>query len=167
MYSQSQGSTYPAQSQLADTTSYMHFGNSSYAPPPQDQLVNNAHESQSMMINSNGGAAPAGSQSQHLVQPPPEVNPFSDWSNAGSSRGGDGFLSEEEIRARSNEMLENDDMQQLLRLFSMSGGGGGGPQTPMNMGEDGFGFHSFGQSSSMGFGFHQFFHVLSLSLSLY
>ncbi|XP_056867196.1 calmodulin-binding protein 60 C isoform X2 [Raphanus sativus] len=159
VYSQSQGSTYPAQSQLADTTSYMHFGNSSYAPPPQDQLVNNAHESQSMMINnSNGGAArlalgaaPAGSQSQHLVQPPPEVNPFSDWSNAGSSRGGDGFLSEEEIRARSNEMLENDDMQQLLRLFSMSGGGGGGPQTPMNMGEDGFGFHSFGQSSVAGY----------------
>ncbi|CAN6893280.1 unnamed protein product [Brassica oleracea] len=33
--------------------------------------------------------------------------------------------------------------QQLLRLFSMSGGGGGGPQTPMNMGEDGFGFHFF------------------------
>ncbi|CAF2156858.1 unnamed protein product [Brassica rapa subsp. narinosa] len=42
-------------------------------------------------------------------------------------------------------MLETDDMQQLLRLFSISGGGSGGPQTPMNMGEDGFGFHSFGQ----------------------
>ncbi|CDY60736.1 BnaA07g35960D [Brassica napus] len=40
-------------------------------------------------------------------------------------------------------MLETDDMQQLLRLFSISGGGSGGPQTPMNMGEDGFGFHSF------------------------
>ncbi|KAL0733356.1 hypothetical protein Bca4012_009566 [Brassica carinata] len=147
---QSQGSTFPAQSQLADTTCYMHFGNSSYAT--QDQLINNTHESQSM-INSNGGARlalgpPIGSQSQHVVQPPhPEVNPLSDWSNTGN-RGGDGLLSEEEIRARSNEMLENDDMQQLLRLFSMSGGGGG-PQTPMNMAEDGFGFHSFGQSSSV------------------
>ncbi|CAN6813165.1 unnamed protein product [Brassica oleracea var. botrytis] len=155
VYSQSQGTSFPAQSQLADTTSYMHFGNSSYAPP-QDQLINNTHESQSM-INSNGGGslalgAPTGSQSQHLVQPPPEVNLFNDWSNTGNRGGGDGFLSEEEIRARSNEMLENDDMQQLLRLFSMSGGGGGGPQTPINMGEDGFGFNSFGQSSMGGYG---------------
>uniref|UniRef100_M4FHU6 Uncharacterized protein n=1 Tax=Brassica campestris TaxID=3711 RepID=M4FHU6_BRACM len=68
--------------------------------------------------------------------------PFDDWLNAGN-RGGDGFLSEEEIRDCNNEMLETDDMQQLLRLFSISGGGSGGPQTPMNMGEDGFGFHSF------------------------
>nr|VDD54646.1 unnamed protein product [Brassica oleracea] len=37
--------------------------------------------------------------------------------------------------------------QQLLRLFSMSGGGGDGPQTPMNMGEDGFGFHFFDQQT--------------------
>ncbi|KAF3514393.1 hypothetical protein F2Q69_00004609 [Brassica cretica] len=155
VYSQSQGTSFPAQSQLADTTSYMHFGNSSYAPP-QDQLINNMHESQSM-INSNGGGslalgAPTGSQSQHLVQPPPEVNLFNDWSNTGNRGGGDGFLSEEEIRARSNEMLENDDMQQLLRLFSMSGGGGGGPQTPINMGGDGFGFNSSGQSSMGGYG---------------
>ncbi|KAG2302991.1 hypothetical protein Bca52824_031642 [Brassica carinata] len=47
-------------------------------------------------------------------------------------------------------MLENDDMQQLLRLFSMNGVGG--PQTPMNMQEDGFGFHSFGQSSMGDYG---------------
>lgn len=145
MYNQSPGSSFPAQSQLADTTSYMHFGNTSFAP--QDQLINNPHESQSM-INSNGGARlalgpPTGSQNQQFVQPPPEINSFNDWSNTGN-RGNDGFLSEEEIRARSNEMLENDDMQQFLRLFSM---GGGDQQTPMNMPEDGFGFHSFDQSS--------------------
>lgn len=143
-YNQSPASSFPGQSQLADTT-YMHFGNSSFAP--QDQLVNNTHESQSM-INSNGGVrlalGPAtGSQNQQLVQPPPEINSYNDWSNT-CNRGVDGFLSEEEIRARSNEMLENDDMQQLLRLFSMNGGD---QQTPMNMGEDGFGFHSFGQTA--------------------
>ncbi|KAF3569251.1 hypothetical protein DY000_02012067, partial [Brassica cretica] len=144
VYNQIPASSFPAQS---DTTSYMQYGNASFAP--QDQLVSNTHESQGMM-NGNGGGRLAlgpssGSQNNHLVQPHSEMNPFNDWSN----RGGDGFLSEEEIRARSNEMLENDDMQQLLRLFSMNGGGGGGggPQTPMNMGEDGFGFHSFGQSS--------------------
>ncbi|XP_010414641.1 PREDICTED: calmodulin-binding protein 60 C [Camelina sativa] len=146
VYNQSPASSFPGQSQLADTTTYMHFGNSSYAP--QDQLINNTHESQSM-INSNGGVrlalGPAtGSQNQQLVQPPPpEINSYNDWSNT-CNRGVDGFLSEEEIRARSNEMLENDDMQQLLRLFSMNGGE---QQTPMNMGEDGFGFHSFGETS--------------------
>uniref|UniRef100_A0A1J3GWE2 Calmodulin-binding protein 60 B n=1 Tax=Noccaea caerulescens TaxID=107243 RepID=A0A1J3GWE2_NOCCA len=144
-----EASSFLAQSQLADTSSYMHYGNASFAP--QEQLLNNTHESQSM-IDSNGGVRlalgpPRGSQSQHMAQlPPPETNSsFNDW---GNNRGGDGFLSEEEIRLRSNEMLENDDMQQLLRLFSMSGGGGD-QQTPMNMGEDGFGFHSFGESSSV------------------
>ncbi|CAE5989010.1 unnamed protein product [Arabidopsis arenosa] len=143
-YNQSPASSFPGQSQLADTT-YMHFGNSSFAP--QDQLINSTHESQSM-INSNGGVrlalGPAtGSQNQQLVHPPPEINSYNDWSNT-CNRGVEGFLSEEEIRARSNEMLENDDMQQLLRLFSMNGGD---QQTPMNMGEDGFGFHSFGQTA--------------------
>uniref|UniRef100_A0A1J3FZJ0 Calmodulin-binding protein 60 B n=1 Tax=Noccaea caerulescens TaxID=107243 RepID=A0A1J3FZJ0_NOCCA len=144
-----EASSFLAQSQLADTSSYMHYGNASFAP--QEQLLNNTHESQSM-IDSNGGVRlalgrPRGSQSQHMAQlPPPETNSsFNDW---GNNRGGDGFLSEEEIRLRSNEMLENDDMQQLLRLFSMSGGGGD-QQTPMNMGEDGFGFHSFGECSSV------------------
>ncbi|KAG7579649.1 CALMODULIN-BINDING PROTEIN60 [Arabidopsis thaliana x Arabidopsis arenosa] len=143
-YNQSPASSFPGQSQLADTT-YMHFGNSSFAP--QEQLINSTHESQSM-INSNGGVrlalGPAtGSQNQQLVHPPPEINSYNDWSNT-CNRGVEGFLSEEEIRARSNEMLENDDMQQLLRLFSMNGGD---QQTPMNMGEDGFGFHSFGQTT--------------------
>ncbi|XP_010467708.1 PREDICTED: calmodulin-binding protein 60 C-like [Camelina sativa] len=146
VYNQSPASSFPGQSQIADTTTYMHFGNSSFAP--QDQLINNTHESQTM-INSNGGVrlalGPAtGSQNQQLVQPPPpEINSYNDWSNT-CNRGVDGFLSEEEIRARSNEMLENDDMQQLLRLFSMNGGD---QQTQMNMGEDGFGFHSFGETS--------------------
>ncbi|XP_010489590.1 PREDICTED: calmodulin-binding protein 60 C-like [Camelina sativa] len=146
VYNQSPASSFPGQSQLADTTTYMHFGNSSFAP--QDQLINNTNESQSM-INNNGGVrlafgAATGSQNQQLVQPPPpEINSYNDWSNT-CNRGVDGFLSEEEIRARSNEMLENDDMQQLLRLFSMNGGD---QQTQMNMGEDGFGFHTFGETS--------------------
>ncbi|ESQ50567.1 hypothetical protein EUTSA_v10022604mg [Eutrema salsugineum] len=130
------------QSQLgADTSSYMHFGNNSFAT--QEQLINNAHGSQSNGVGARLALCPpTGSQSQQMVQPPPEMNSFnSDWSNTGN-----GFLSEEEIRARSNEMLENDDMQQLLRLFSMSGGEQQ-QTTPMNLSEDGFGFHSFGQSS--------------------
>lgn len=145
VYNQSPASSFPAQSQLAaDTSSYINFGNTSFTP--EDQLISNPHESQHM-INTNGSVRlalgrPSGSQNQQFVQPPPEMNSFNDWSNTGD-RGNGGFLSEEEIRARSHEMLGTDDMQQLLRLFSMNGD----QQTPMNMPEDGFGFHSFGQSS--------------------
>ena len=45
-----------------------------------------------------------------------------DTSNLASYRGLD-FFPEEEIRTRSHEILENDDMQHLLRMFSMGGHG--------------------------------------------
>ncbi|KAE8672061.1 Calmodulin-binding protein isoform 4 [Hibiscus syriacus] len=60
------------------------------------------------------------------------VNHFNDWTNS-RDRGVEDFFSEEEIRMRSNEMLENEDMQHLLRLFSM--------ESPCFCTEDGgFGF---------------------------
>ncbi|KAI3818760.1 hypothetical protein L1987_12577 [Smallanthus sonchifolius] len=43
-----------------------------------------------------------------------------------SFRGSDDYFPEEEIRMRSHEMLENEDMQHMLRLFNMGGGGGQG-----------------------------------------
>ncbi|KAJ4872165.1 Transcription factor CBF/NF-Y/archaeal histone domain protein [Raphanus sativus] len=36
------------------------------------------------------------------------------------ARGGDGFLSEEEIRATSNKTLENEDIQQLMRWLFLA-----------------------------------------------
>ncbi|KFK39129.1 hypothetical protein AALP_AA3G204700 [Arabis alpina] len=83
VYNQSSGSSFSAQSQLADTSSYIHFGNTSFTP--QDQLISNTHESQHM-INNNGGVRlalgpPIGLQNQQFVQPPPEINSFNDWSN--------------------------------------------------------------------------------------
>lgn len=47
-------------------------------------------------------------------------------SNFTSFRGVDDFFSEEEIRMRSHEMLENEDMQNLLRIFNAGGGHGHG-----------------------------------------
>ncbi|KAL6652672.1 hypothetical protein ACP70R_011597 [Stipagrostis hirtigluma subsp. patula] len=48
------------------------------------------------------------------------VNPF-DWSRSQENRGGlDDYLMEE-IRVRSHEILENDEMQQMLRILSMGG----------------------------------------------
>ncbi|XP_011043291.1 PREDICTED: uncharacterized protein LOC105138780 isoform X4 [Populus euphratica] len=44
-------------------------------------------------------------------------------SNLNLHRGKEDFFSEEEIRTRSHDMLENEDMQQLLRIFNMGGQG--------------------------------------------
>ncbi|CAA6672206.1 unnamed protein product [Spirodela intermedia] len=45
----------------------------------------------------------------------PDLGSFDDWSSSH-------LFSEEEIRMRSHEMLENEDMQHLLRTFTMGGG---------------------------------------------
>jgi hypothetical protein len=53
---------------------------------------------------------------------PSGINPFDDWSRLQENRGGgvDDYLMDE-IRARSHEILENDEMQQMLRILSMGG----------------------------------------------
>ncbi|KAG6642698.1 calmodulin-binding protein 60 B-like isoform X1 [Carya illinoinensis] len=48
------------------------------------------------------------------------------------------YFPEEEIRMRSHEMLENEDMQHLLRMFSM----GGHSHASVNMNEDGYPYSS-------------------------
>ncbi|XP_057787641.1 calmodulin-binding protein 60 B-like isoform X2 [Salvia miltiorrhiza] len=73
--------------------------------------------------------------------------PFEDWPS--SREKGVDFLSEEEIRMRSHEMLENEDMQHLLRLFSMGG------HAPINGPEDGYGFPSYISSPSPGFSYNE------------
>ncbi|CAL9226846.1 unnamed protein product [Arabidopsis halleri] len=63
------------------------------------------------------------------------LNPFEDWINPNEND----LFAEEEIRQRSHDMLANEDMQQLLQLFSMGGGNG----------EDGFAFPSFMHNTPM------------------
>ncbi|XP_071721204.1 calmodulin-binding protein 60 B-like isoform X2 [Rutidosis leptorrhynchoides] len=77
------------------------------------------------------------------------IHPFNEWSHNNEDKGVEDLMSEEEIRMRSNEMLENEDMQQLLRLFSMGGGGG----HASNVSEDGFSFPSFMPSPAPNFDF--------------
>ncbi|KAJ6769749.1 CALMODULIN-BINDING PROTEIN [Salix purpurea] len=55
-------------------------------------------------------------------------------SNLNSYRGTEDYFSEEEIRTRSHEMLENEDMQNLLRGFNMGGQG----LSSVNVTEDGY-----------------------------
>ncbi|XP_076945921.1 calmodulin-binding protein 60 D-like [Bidens hawaiensis] len=83
------------------------------------------------------------------VQQQPNMSPFDGWSNNSRDKGVGDFMSEDEIRMRSHEMLENEDMQHLLRLFSMGGGHGG------NMVEDGFSFPSFMPSTAPNFDFDE------------
>jgi hypothetical protein len=81
-----------------------------------------------------------------LGQPmqPAGLSPFDQWSQPQENRGVDDYLMEE-IRLRSHEILENDEMQQMLRILNM----GGAP----NMGDDGFTFPPDMQSSTPIFNF--------------
>lgn len=73
-----------------------------------------------------------------------EVNPFEDWTEGGGSKSLEmGFLTEDEIRMRSHEILENEDMQHLLRLFSIGGG-----HSANIVEEDGFVFPPYNMPSS-------------------
>ncbi|KAJ1271167.1 hypothetical protein BS78_06G108100 [Paspalum vaginatum] len=52
---------------------------------------------------------------------PSVLNPFDDWSRLQENRGGADDYLMEEIRARSHDLLENDEMQHMLRILSMGG----------------------------------------------
>jgi len=55
---------------------------------------------------------------------------------------------EEEIRMRSHEILENEEMQHLLRVLTM-----GGAQGTSGMADDGYGFSSYMNTPGTTFGF--------------
>ncbi|TQD77320.1 hypothetical protein C1H46_037143 [Malus baccata] len=65
-------------------------------------------------------------------------------SNPSSYRGVEDLFPEEEIRMRSNEILENEDMQHLLRIFNMGGQGQGHSycHSSMNVTEDNYPYSS-------------------------
>ncbi|KAI3801652.1 hypothetical protein L1987_29762 [Smallanthus sonchifolius] len=118
--------------------------------------VGNSQQIQNNGYDNSSGLALGPPQSSSSFQPmntsiqqQPNMNPFDDWSHNSHDKGVGDFMSEEEIRMRSHEMLENEDMQQLLRLFSMGGGHGS------NMAEDGFSFPSFMQSPAPNFDFDE------------
>lgn len=73
-----------------------------------------------------------------------------------SFRGLEDFFPEEEIRMRSHEMLENEDMQHLLRLFNMGSGGAHGQTSTGHVNESHYPYSSNympNTPSSFGYGF--------------
>ncbi|RID74085.1 hypothetical protein BRARA_B01201 [Brassica rapa] len=151
-YDQTTVASYPLHPQLLDSNPRAHFEVAS------DQLMGSVHQAQSSTNNQNmNGLLALGppqayqninSSSAHQEN----LNPFEDcWSN---HRGGaeEDFFSEEEIRLRSHEMLENEDMKQFLRLFSMGGGGGTGNDSVAHFPEDGYSsFPSFLNTPMQGY----------------
>ncbi|KAJ0569322.1 putative CALMODULIN-BINDING PROTEIN60 [Helianthus annuus] len=120
-----------------------HIGNS-------QQIQNNGYDNRSGLALGPPQSSSSSFQPVNTpVQQQPNMNPFEDWSHNSRDKGVGDFMSEEEIRMRSHEMLENEDMQQLLRLFSMGGG------HSSNVAEDGFSFPSFMQSPAPNFDFDE------------
>ncbi|CAJ2648738.1 unnamed protein product [Trifolium pratense] len=125
------------QPQNADLNSALQFGNTAF--PLQNLLMGASHQSQ---LPSN--------ENELSLGPPQSATPG--FQTVGLSdptyRGFEDFFPEEDIRIRSHEMLENEDMQHLLRIFNM----GGQPQTSFNAPEDGYPYSSaYMPSTSMNY----------------
>ncbi|KAJ8560504.1 hypothetical protein K7X08_022364 [Anisodus acutangulus] len=131
-YNDSMVARMPTQSPMMNSNSRSQFESDPFAP---QQQITSTHQLQNTRYDNNVGLALGPPQSSSFPQN--NLNPF------------DEFLSEEEIRMRSNEILENDDMQHLLRLFSMGG------HASVNVPEDGYGFPSFMPSPSPSFGYDE------------
>ncbi|KAL6520644.1 Calmodulin-binding protein 60 B [Orobanche minor] len=142
-YSDYMTTRYPSQPQIMNPVPHSQFDIASFTQQ-QDEQVSQfqtpaAYCSRVGLALGPPQASPSfqeGGTSSSLPQQS-NLNPFED------------FLSEEEIRMRSHEMLENEDMQHLLRLFSM------GAHAPISGSEDGFGFPSYMPAApAPGFGFN-------------
>ncbi|KAG8058981.1 hypothetical protein GUJ93_ZPchr0002g24094 [Zizania palustris] len=126
--------------------------------PPESQLNGSSLQNQAPMVLALG---PSQQQQQHQqnfefpalghsMQPSTGLNPFEDWPQPQpqpqeSPSGFDDYLMEE-IRMRSHEILENDEMQHMLRILSM-----GGASTSLT--EEGFSFPSYVPSTPPSFNF--------------
>ncbi|KAE8718779.1 Calmodulin-binding protein 60 B [Hibiscus syriacus] len=157
-YNDNRSTRYLGQSQAVNSNSGNQFESMQFVP---DDLINNSQQQQS---SRNGrdvvGLVLGPPQSSSLdfqnvgsSMLPSNLNSFDDWTNIGDKTVGVGdktvgdLLSEEEIRLRSHEMLENEDRQHLLRLFTMGG------QASINTTEDGgYGFPSCMPSPMPNFG---------------
>ncbi|KAK3011450.1 hypothetical protein RJ639_011148, partial [Escallonia herrerae] len=142
-YEDSLATRFPTQSQLVSCNTRSQFDSSSH-----DQQVN-----QSARYNNRIGLALGHSQSSSFQTAGPSIqqpnlNPFEEWSH-NRDKSVEDFVSEDEIRIRSHEMLENEDMQHLLRLFSLGG------HASVSVPDDGFAFPSYMPSPSSNFSYDE------------
>ncbi|CAD5173820.1 unnamed protein product [Musa acuminata subsp. malaccensis] len=137
VYSGNEGVTYS--SSLPNVVSDTNMQYESACFTPQNEAIGSAQQSLITRNDSTSLALALPQQTSIGFQPSSHsmehsgLNIYDDWSGQQDSRCMDDFFSEEEIRLRSHEMLENEDMQHLLRTFTMGGASVGLP-------EDGYGF---------------------------
>ncbi|KAI8018179.1 Calmodulin-binding protein 60 B [Camellia lanceoleosa] len=152
-YNDNPAARYPTQLQFANSNSRAQFDSNLFAP--HDAQSSNSHQIQTNRYDNRVGLALGPPQSSTSFQTigtsvqQSNLNPFDDWSHNRDKGVVDEFLSEEEIRLRSHEMLENEDMQHLLRLFSMGG------HASVNGPEDGYSFPTYMPSPSPNFSFDE------------
>jgi len=138
---------FAGQPQQLTTNNQISYGNLPYNNAANQVVVGSSHHSALPGTDSVVGLALGPPQSTvttlipyqapGTVMQPGTTNGVDDWSRTRDTRGQvDDFFSEEDIRSRSMEMLENEDMQQLLRMFSIGGGGVG-------VADDGFSYPPF------------------------
>ncbi|KAF0906123.1 hypothetical protein E2562_009114 [Oryza meyeriana var. granulata] len=113
----------------------------SFLPPSMLMGSDNQETGNDAMGLELGQLQQAISQSQSIQ--PANVG-YDDWTRSQNGQFADDFT--EDIRMKSHQMLESEDMQQLLRVFSM-----GGAST--NLQEDAFGFPSYMPSPLPNLGF--------------
>ncbi|KAG5563715.1 hypothetical protein RHGRI_000050 [Rhododendron griersonianum] len=149
-YNDNLATRYP--SPFLNSNSRSQFDSSPF--PLHDQQISTSHQIQNNSFDNKVGLALGPLQSSTSFQTigpsvqHSNINPFDDWSNNRDKGAASDFMSEEEIRIRSHEMLENEDMQHLLRLFSMGG------HASVSGPEDGYPFPSYMPSPSP-FGFEE------------
>ncbi|XP_030955090.1 calmodulin-binding protein 60 B [Quercus lobata] len=144
-YNDNLATRYSTQPQIVNSNSRSQFDSTSFVP--HDHMITNSHQPQSTRNNNSavglalGPPQPSTSGLQNInsTLTPATLNPFDEWSQ-NRDKGVEDFFSEEEIRIRSHEMLENEDMQHLLRLFSMGG------HASINVPEDAYQFTPYVQS---------------------
>ncbi|XP_052181511.1 calmodulin-binding protein 60 D-like isoform X2 [Diospyros lotus] len=140
-------------SQLVTSNSRAQFDSSLFAPQDHQQITISQQIHSDRYDNGVGLALgpPQSSTSFPSISSTVQqshLSPFDDWSN-NRDKVGEDFLSEDEIRIRSHEMLENEDMQHLLRFFSMGG------HASVNEPEDGYSFQSYMPMSPPNFSFDE------------
>jgi hypothetical protein len=135
-YNENLSTRYSTEAQIVNPNPRIPFDSTSFAS--HEHVINNSHQAQSTRNDAVGLelGRPQSSTSGFQAIQPSTHNPFDDWTQ-NRDRGVDEFFSEEEIRIRSHEMLENEEMQQLLRILSMGG------HASVNVPEDGYAFSSY------------------------
>ncbi|KAJ0984226.1 hypothetical protein J5N97_002582 [Dioscorea zingiberensis] len=149
-YTGNQANLYPTQAEHVASNSQLQYESSSYG---SNQLIGSSQQTQITRNDSTGLALGPPEQSSlgfpsiSQALQPANLNPYDDWTTRQRDGRVDDFFSEEEIRMRSHELLENEDMQHLLRVLSMGGAA--------NLPEDGYGFPSFMPSPCPNFNFDE------------